>query len=397
MTQSTKTFDLIIMGATGFTGRLVAEHIEAHGGSINWAIAGRNKEKLEAIQTEFAPSAKIIVADSLSDDAMSALAAQTKVVASTAGPFAQLGSPLVAACAQHGTDYVDITGETQWIRHTIDTHHDAAQASGARIIHCCGFDSIPSDLGVHLLAQALRTQSEKLECLGILTKIRGGLSGGTFASIQNLVKTARDRKIARILAHPMSLNPRPLPKTREPSDQKQARYIEALDMWTAPFLMAGINTRIVRRSEALRGFESTGLNYHEAVRTRSRFKAMLASLWFILGLVSQVFALTRVITAWFLPKPGEGPTKIERENGCFTFKLYGRPQGHDVFTHRVTVHADSDPGYSATAKMLGQSALCCLDDHDRPGGVTTPSVALGDGLVDRLRAVGISFELEKLD
>ncbi len=124
---------------------------------------------------------------------------------------------------------------------------------------------------------------------------------------------------------------------------------------------------------------------------------MLASLGFILGLISQVFALTRVVTAWFLPKPGEGPTKTERENGCFTFKLYGRPQGHDLFTHRVTVHADSDPGYSATAKMLGQSALCCLDDHDRPGGVTTPSVALGDGLVDRLRAVGISFELEKLD
>ena len=386
-----------MMGATGFTGRLVAGHIHANGAEISWAIAGRNDAKLKQIQSEFAPSADIIVADSLSEESMTALVQQTRVVASTAGPFAQLGSALVAACSKYGTDYVDITGETQWIRHTIDAHHEAAKASGARIIHCCGFDSIPSDLGVHLLAQTMRTQTSKLECLGILTKMRGGLSGGTFASMQNLVKTASDRDVARILAHPLSLNPRPLPNTREPSDQKQARYVEALDMWTAPFLMAAINTRIVRRSEALRGHEPTDLSYHEAVRMKSRLKASLSSFGLGLGLISQVFAPTRAISSWFLPKPGQGPSEAERENGCFTMQIYGRPQGNETFTHRVTVHADSDPGYSATAKMLGQAALsCCLDDHQSPGGITTPSVALGDGLIERLRKVGISFELDTL-
>ena len=250
MQDSRKRYDLVLMGASGFTGRLVAEHLHQRAPNLSWAIAGRNQEKLEAIRAEYAPSADLVICDSLSIEDMRSLASSSKVVASTAGPFAQIGTPLVEACALSGTDYVDITGETQWIRDMLDAYHDIAEENGARIINCCGFDSLPSDLGTYLLADSLRVSNSQLEVIGILTRLRGSLSGGTFASMQNLIKAAKVKEVARVLAHPFSLNPRPLPTLREPSDQTGSVFVDELNMWTTPFIMAGINTRIVRRSEA---------------------------------------------------------------------------------------------------------------------------------------------------
>lgn len=393
MQDAKKRYDLILMGASGFTGRLVAEHLHQRNPRLSWAIAGRDKEKLEAIRSEYAPSADVVICDSLSREDVRSLASSSKVVASTAGPFAKIGTPLVEACALSGTDYVDITGETQWIRDMLDAYHDVAQENGARIINCCGFDSLPSDLGTYLLANSLRMKNSQLECIGVITRLRGRLSGGTFASMQHLVKAAKVKEVARVLAHPFCLNPRPLPKLREPSDQTGAVFLDDLNMWTTPFLMAGINTRIVRRSEALRGYEPTDLIYHEAVRARNRGKAVLNSTMLGLGLVSQFFAPTRALSSLFLPKPGEGPTAEERQNGSFTMEIFGRQQGEATYAEKVTVHADSDPGYSATAKMLGESALSCLDVPRTHTGMLTPSVALGTHLIERLQAVGISFEL----
>ena len=396
MQRHDRSFDIILMGATGFTGSLVAAHLESAAAGLSWGIAGRNDEKLQRIVQTVAPSARYLIADSLSETDMSNIARQAKVVISTAGPFAQIGTPLVAACVQHGTDYVDITGETQWVRQMVDTYQDAAEASGARIVHCCGFDSIPSDLGVMRLAHSLRSTATHIEILGLITRLKGGLSGGTLASMQNVLKAAKDRSVARVLRHPFSLNPRPLPDLREPPDQLDEAYVPELETWTAPFVMAAINTRVVRRSEALRGFEPTALHYHESVRAKSKLKAVAAATSIKAGVVSQAFAPTRAVSKLFLPRPGDGPSEAERQAGCFEMTLYGRARGSTMYTHRMTVSADSDPGYSATAKMLGESALCALETQTEMGGIHTPATAFGDALIRRLESVGIYINLETL-
>ena len=396
MKQVERPFDIILMGATGFTGQLVAGHLEAHAKNLNWAIAGRSLEKLNQVRDTVAPSAEVLVADSLSEADMEVIATGTRVVASTAGPFAEIGTQLVSACASHGTHYVDITGETQWIRSMIDNYHGTALETGARIIHCCGFDSIPSDLGVLLLAETLRQTASDIHILGVVTKLKGGMSGGTLASMRGVLKDARDRDIARLLRHPFSLNARPLPQLREPGDQLEACFIESLETWTTPFVMAAINTRIVRRSENLRGRAPTEMHYHETMRASSALKAKAAAASIKAGVVSQFFGVTRAVSSVFLPKQGQGPSAEERANGCFEFTLYGRPQSQSQFTHKVVVSADSDPGYSATAKMLGEAAICALNTEPSDAGVLTPAVGLGFPLVERLKAVGMRFEVTPL-
>ena len=391
MNDTGRAFDIVLMGATGFTGRLVAAHLERVATNLRWAIAGRNAEKLTHVVDTISPSASVMIADSTNPSDMQTLAKQTKVVASTAGPFAKIGTALVAACAQQGTHYVDITGETQWIRHTIDTYDEPAKASGSRIIHCCGFDSVPSDLGVMVLADLLRPSDFPIDILGIMTRLKGGLSGGTLASMQNVLHEAKDRDVARLLRHPFSLNPLPLPKLREPTDQLEAVHIPELKMWSAPFVMAAINTRIVRRSEALRGYSPTALHYHENLRAANRLKAMTLATGMKAGIVTQALAPTRALTKAFLPRPGEGPTDVQMENGYFELSLYGRLKGASQYTHRVVVSADSDPGYSATAKMLGEAAICAQNPMSSSGGVQTPSIALGTAFVRRLEDVGITF------
>ncbi|MEM7676240.1 MAG: saccharopine dehydrogenase NADP-binding domain-containing protein, partial [Myxococcota bacterium] len=257
-----RTYDIVVMGATGFTGRLVAEYLLERGpASLRWAMAGRNETKLAKVRAELAESfpkaadIPLITADSLDYHDMKAMAAQTTVVCTTVGPYAHYGEPLVAACAAQGTHYCDLTGEVQFIRKMIDGHAAAAEASGARIVHCCGFDSIPSDIGVYMLGEAMAERGATLKQVQMFAgESRGTFSGGTVASLLNVLDEAKkDRNLRRIIGHPYGLNPEGERDGPDGRDQQGVVYSKDLGMWTAPFVMAAINTRVVRRTQSLRG------------------------------------------------------------------------------------------------------------------------------------------------
>ncbi len=404
-----RPYDLIVWGATGFTGKLVAEYLAATyplGGSLRWAIGGRSREKLERLAEALkadGPAPDVIVANSHDPQAMHDLAAQASVILTTVGPYARYGSELVAACAANGTHYCDLCGEVQWIRKMIDQHHDAAAKSGARIVMCCGFDSIPSDMGVYALQKAAVERHGNVcgEITLLVRALKGGASGGTFASMLNAIDEARaDKTIARILVDPYGLNPDGERKGPDGPDQRGARYIGDADVWTAPFVMATINTRVVRRSNALSGYAyGEDFRYREATMTGKglggRLKAMLMGMSLRLFIIAAAMPFTRkAIVQRLLPKPGEGPSRQERESGFFNLKLIGKR--HDGALMHMRVTGDRDPGYGSTSKMLAECAVClALDDLDIGGGCWTPSVAMGDLLLRRLQDnAGLTFELE---
>ena len=263
--MSERELDVIVYGATGFTGQLVAEYLLREYGvdrDLRWAIAGRSNDKLEQVRTalgEAAAALPIIVADSNDEEALASMVSRTRVVLTTVGPYALYGSKLVNACVKEGTDYCDLAGEVQWIRKMIDTHQDGARESGARIVHCCGFDSIPMDMGVWFLQyEAKRRFGAYCERIALFVKAtKGGPSGGTLASIANLIEEAReDREIAKILTHPYSLNPEGEREGPDDYDQNKVLFDEDAGCWTAPFVMAGVNTKVVRRSNALADYPS---------------------------------------------------------------------------------------------------------------------------------------------
>lgn len=419
MTDNHKRYDIIVWGASGFTGRLVAEYLlerygpggpdngngDSAGDGLNWALGGRNQTKLELVRDELGANAAtlpIVTGDSADASSMDALASQTKVICSTVGPYAKYGSELVAACVKHGTDYCDLAGEPQWIRQMIDSHHEAAQESGARIVNSCGFDSVPSDIGVYFLQRYAQQQLGET-CRHIKLRveaIKGGASGGTIASMMNLIEAAReDRSVARILKNPYGLNPEGETAGPDKPDLKSAVFDEDVDAWIAPFIMAAINTRIVRRSHALMNYcYGADFRYDEAVIVGDgiggRLKAIGAAAGTAGFALGSAFEFTRNLLKKKLPEPGEGPSARQRERGFFKLLLVGKLAGGTIVKARVT--GDRDPGYGSTSKMLGESAVCLARDLDDSvaGGVLTPASAMAAPLLTRLTDnAGLTFEV----
>lgn len=403
-----REFDIIVQGASGFTGVLVAEYLLRQygiGNELRWAIAGRSEEKLRTVRDNLGSEATelpILLADSFDQQALNDLARRTRVVLTTVGPYALYGSGLVEACVNAGTHYCDLAGEVQWIRQMIDQHHAAAKRSGAMIVHCCGFDSVPMDIGVwHLQEAAREKHGSYCKSISMLVKAtKGTASGGTIASMMNLIKTSReDRDIARVLTHPYSLNPEGEREGPDRRDQKKVVYREDAGTWTAPFVMAGVNTKVVRRSHALAGYPyGKDFLYDESVATGRGIGGWFKGTLMTLGLGSIVFLASysptrRLLQKFVLPKPGEGPDRKLQQDGFFNLMQIGvLPDGTQI---RGRITGDQDPGYGSTSKMLSESAVCLAkDEHDCGGGVWTPAAAVARPLIKRLRdKAGLTFEL----
>jgi short subunit dehydrogenase-like uncharacterized protein len=391
----TREFELIVFGATGFTGRLVAEHIRQRADGLRWAIAGRDRDKLEALGL----GVPIVVGDALDPAAVRDLARRTAVVCTTVGPYARYGSELVAACADAGTHYCDLTGEVPWMRRMIDAHHERARATGARIVHTCGFDSIPSDLGTWATQQLFieRFGAPARKVTAAFGEQSGGLSGGTVASaIETMREASADPSIRALLAEPYALDPAPGAAHPPAPDETHVRWARHLGMFTVPFVMAPVNTRVVRRAHALAGAPwGPDFVYREVMSTPGSARGMVRAVGITAGLGLLAFAIKRPTLRTQLlkraPKPGEGPSPEVRERGHWKLRLVAEGAGGELLLY--TVSDDADPGYSSTAKMLGESALCLARDPlSSPGGVQTPSVAMAAPLLERLRHVGLQFE-----
>ena len=391
--RENREFDVIVYGASGFTGRLVAEYLQntyGQGGDApKWAVAARSAEKMTAVLVEMGLPADtpVIVADA--DDAASieAMAKRTKVVLTTVGPYQLYGEPLIAACAATGTDYVDLCGEPAWMRQMVDKYDAAAKASGARIVFSTGFDSIPFDLGVLMLQKECTARFGKTapRIKGRVRAMQGTFSGGTAASLKaTMAAAAKDRAVIGYLVDPFSLA-NGFSGPEQPKGNKP-EYDEALGSWAAPFIMASINTKNVHRTNALLG-QAYGADfvYDEMMLTGPGDKGEA---------IAKHIAGTDMMGGEGGPKPGEGPSKEERENGFYDVLFVAEmPDGS---TQHYGVKGDKDPGYGSTSKMIAESALCLVQDvPEGPGGITTPGATLGEHLVKRLVAkAGLTFNAE---
>jgi short subunit dehydrogenase-like uncharacterized protein len=411
--DSTREFDIVVYGASGFVGTLLAHYLAEHAPpGTKIALAGRNREKLEQVRAQLPGEAlnwPIILADASSVDALNDMARRTTVVATTVGPYAKYGLPVALACAEAGTHYTDLTGEVTFVRECIDACDDQAQRSGARIVNSCGFDSIPSDLGVYLTwEQAKSDGSGGLRDTTLVVRAaRGGFSGGTIDSLRHQVQRAsEDRRIAKLLVDPFALSPHrevepPLSKDSVDKDVQSAGYDRTMQTWTAPFVMASYNTRIVRRSNALLGWEyGKDFHYQEVVAYGKSPVAAVMAFGTAVGLAGLITGMryrpTRVVLDRFLPDPGEGPSEETREKGFFKLRINATTDSGAAY--RTEVAANGDPGYKATSMMLGESALALALDGDRlpaRAGVLTPAVAMGDVLIERLRNAGMVFDAAK--
>ncbi len=407
-----RELDVVVFGATGFVGKLTAAYLaRAAGRDVRIALAGRSRDRLEAVRTELGERAvdwPLVVADSADPAALLAMAASTTVVVSTVGPYARHGLPLVEACATAGTHYADLTGEVLFVRRSIDAAHDTATRTGARIVHACGFDAVPSDLGVLLAAERARADGagELTDTTMLLVSARGGVSGGTVDSIRGLVDEVRaDAASRRLMLDPYSLSP---DRAAEPDlggerDSLAVSREKVLDgQWVAPFVMASYNTRIVRRSNALSGYAyGRGFRYREVMSVGHSpaapvlAGAVAAGIGALLG--GMALPPTRFLLDRVLPKPGEGPSEKARETGHFRTETTAATTGGARY--RTTISAKGDPGYAATAVMLGESALALALDGDRlpaAAGVLTPATAIGTVLADRLRVAGFTLDVARL-
>lgn len=408
-----REFDVILWGATGFTGKLVAEYLlqtYGVGGTLRWAIGGRNPSKLEELRAALSAGAgvdasalPIVVGDANDAPAIGAIARRARVICTTVGPYARYGSPLVAACVEQGTDYCDLTGEVQWMRRMIDTHQAAAEGSGARIVHTCGFDCIPSDMGVFFLQREMQAR-HGIPSAHIKFRVKGfsgGASGGTIASMMNMLDEAgRDPEVWRVLGHPYGLNPEGERRGPDGSDQAGPAYDAEFRQWTGPFVMAAVNTRVVRRSNALMGFPyGREFRYDEATLMGSGAAGLIKAAGMTAGLGGAMLAMRlgplRRLAARRLPKPGEGPSREQREKGFFDVRLWAQHPSDPAKSLWARVTGDRDPGYGSTAKMLAESAVClATDDLAVGGGFWTPAAALGEPLLGRLQqSAGLSFAI----
>ncbi len=399
-------YDVVIFGATSFVGQLVCAYLaERHPASseFKWAMAGRNKRKLEQVRDDIdRKDIDLIVADADDSASLDALCVRTEVVVSTVGPYALYGEPMIAACVEAGTDYCDLTGEVHWIKQMLSRYASRAEQTGARIVHCCGLDSLPSDLGVYFLQQEAKKRFEA-PCTRVKMRVkamRGGFSGGTVASMTTLAKAVRKNPAMRKeLANPYSICPPGYsPEVRQPS-VRGVQHDDDANAWIAPFIMATTNERIVQRSNALSNQAyGADFRYDEAMMMGRGTKGRLSAHGMTLGLggflLGVALAPTRALLERFvLPAPGEGPSPEAQKNGFYDIRLFGKTA--DGQTLRAKVVGDADPGYGSTCKMLGEAAACLACDVDHtPGGFWTPATIFGDKLIDRLQAhAGVTFEI----
>jgi short subunit dehydrogenase-like uncharacterized protein len=399
-----REFNLILFGVTGYTGRLVAEALlEFPEPGLAWAIAGRNPDKLAAVRTDIArrfPEAAalpMVVADVADPESMADLCKRTQVVCTTVGPYARLGDAMVEAAVAHGTHYCDLTGEVSWMRKNIDAYHQIAQDKRVRIVHAAGFDSIPFDIGVFALQKhAIETWGQPAGLVRTATRtLKGGFSGGTVASMALLFDGIRaDRSILRLMANPYALVPGGTGPDK--NDAKGVEHWADHGVWTSPFIMAGCNTRVVRRSHALLGMPwGEDFSYAEAMGTGVGLRGWLRAHLMRLGLGVLVATMAIPFTRWLavgrvLPLPGDGPTERQRREGRFSARIVGRNGDRQV---ALDVRGKGDPGYLATSRMLAQTALAlAVDPLPETYGVLTPGGLMGDALLARLPKVGIRFE-----
>ncbi|MDB2481472.1 saccharopine dehydrogenase NADP-binding domain-containing protein [Porticoccaceae bacterium] len=391
MFKENRELDIVVYGATGFTGRLVAEYLNNQygvNGEVVWAMAGRSLSKLEQVRDEMEISndVPLVVADSSEIDSINAMVERTAVVCTTVGPYQLYGNELVAACAAAGTDYVDLCGEPGWMHKMIGAHSAAAEASGARIVFSCGFDSVPFDLGVLFLQQ---TAEQKLgstvpRVRGRVRAMKGTFSGGTLASFRTtMAAAAKDPDLINVLRNPFSLTPG-FTGAEQPKGDKPV-FDEVLQSWIAPFVMASINTKNIHRSNLLMGHQyGTDFVYDEMMLT---------------GPGEQGEAIANHIAkdnsmAEDQTQPGDGPDKESRENGMYDVLFVG--EASDGQLVKVSVQGDKDPGYGSTSKMIAESAVCLVKNPEAAsGGIWTPAPAMGSLLIDRLQAnAGLTFTIE---
>ncbi|MGX6608395.1 saccharopine dehydrogenase family protein [Micromonosporaceae bacterium Da 78-11] len=412
MSERVRDLDVVVYGASGFVGALVAQHLAGHApAGVKIALAGRSEPRLNAVKAKLGVGWPVIVADAADEAALAQLAASTHVVITTVGPYAKYGRAIAHACAAAGTDYVDLTGEVLFARDSIDDNHELAARTGARIVHSCGFDSIPSDLGVHVLDRQVKADGagELTDTTLVVTRMRGGLSGGTIDSMRHQLDVVKkDRKLRRLAASPYSLSPdRPaepdLGRQEDVLTLRGADVDPSLRGSLAPFVMASYNTRVVRRSNALRDWAyGRTFRYREVMSVGSSPLSPVIAVGTKIGLGALIIGLslppTRFVLDRLLPKPGEGPSESARRDGHFTVDIFTTTTTGARYKSRVK--AQGDPGYAATAVMLGESALALVLDRDSlpasPGGVLTPATGIGDALVDRLRTAGLEVSVQKI-
>lgn len=413
-----REFDIVLYGATGFVGKLTAEYLAQAGGDARIALAGRSQDKLLAVREtlgEAAQSWELIAADASQPSSLNAMAARTQTVVTTVGPYLKYGLPLVAACAAAGTDYADLTGEGLFIRECIDLYHKQAMDTGARIVHSCGFDSIPSDLTVFALhRRAEQDKSGRLADTNLVVRtFAGGVSGGTVASMLELMRAAStDPEARRVMNDPYTLTP---DRAAEPElgGQPDLRWRRGGDIapeldgyWVGPFVMAAANTRIVRRSNALLNYAyGRRFEYAEQMSMgRSLVAPVTAAVSagannVIMALGSRYFnRLPGKLIERIVPKPGTGPSERTRERGHYTVETYTTTT--TGARYRATMSQQGDPGYKATSVLLGECGLALAFDRDRLSdlrGVLTPAAAMGDALLARFPAAGVSLETTRLN
>ncbi|MEE3326279.1 MAG: saccharopine dehydrogenase NADP-binding domain-containing protein [Myxococcota bacterium] len=414
MSKGNREYSIVIWGASGFTGKLTAEYILGRYGvsdRFSWALGGRNPAKLEKVRKEIsettgvaADALPLVVGDSDDDGFLTDLANRTDVVCTTVGPYAKYGSKLVAACARAGTDYCDLTGEVQWMKRMIDAHHEEAVQNNARIVFTCGFDCIPSDIGAFFLHEEMR-KKHGVPCSHIQFRVNGfsgAASGGTVASMLNMMEEAKeDSSILSTLRAPYSINPPGQKSGPDSAESVRPSYDDDFDQWIAPFVMGAVNTKVVRRSNALLNYAyGEGFRYDEAVlcgRGPAGFaKATATGLGSAIGMGAMAVGPIRRFAAGRLPQPGEGPSLEKREAGFFDVSLLGHHPSDPSQNLKGRIRGDRDPGYGSTSKMLGESAVClAVDELASGGGCLTPASAMGGALLSRLPAhAGVSFDLE---
>lgn len=421
LNSTERPYAIVLYGATSFVGQITAHYLaqfltdkqnENGSAAVTWAIAGRDEDKLKKLQAKISSEqtaddtnkVDIIIANSNDDASLDDMTKQAQVIISTVGPYLKYGEPLIKSCAHNGTDYVDLTGEAIFIKDMLDKYQDAAKQSGARIINSCGFDSIPSDLGVYFTQQQAELQFDQA-CETIHMRVKaakGGLSGGTIASMGTIFEEiGQDKARRKQSANPYLLNDdQDAPNVRQ-NNVSKPEYDDKHSRWLAPFVMAVINTRIVHRSNQLLGYQyGRKFKYDEAMWMKDGIKGKLMSYGLSAGLLSFATAMMfkpsrELLSKHVLPKSGSGPSKAEQDNGFFDIRFFGTTAEQDTISTKVT--GDRDPGYGGTSRMLAQSALCLAQDISKDkvaGGFWTPASAMGDELLVRLEEhAGLSFNV----